>query len=105
MAIAPARVICRGFASFKQDGPFSTWNKRFLLLREDELSWHRNDSTPAPMGIIKISDIDEVCRSDVKDHCFLIRRAFALARKYSLSGAHAYRRGHQWTAARSIGST
>lgn len=68
----PPSVLCRGFAAFKTDSPFATWNKRYLILRDDQLSWHRNESTMAPMGVLNIADIKEINRSDAKTHCFCI---------------------------------
>ena len=41
-----AFVVKRGYASFKQDGLIAMWNKRWIVLREDQLSWHRSEVKP-----------------------------------------------------------
>jgi len=41
--LSTAFVVKRGYASFRQDGIITIWNKRWMILREDQLSWHRSD--------------------------------------------------------------
>jgi len=40
-------VVKRGYASVKEDGLlFFNWSKRWLLLREQTLTFHRNEVIP-----------------------------------------------------------
>ena len=41
--LSSAFVVKRGYASFKQDSLIAMWNRRWIILREDQLSWHRSD--------------------------------------------------------------
>jgi hypothetical protein len=41
--LSTAFVVKVGYASFKQDGLIAMWNKRWIILREDQLSWHRSE--------------------------------------------------------------
>lgn len=65
-------VVKRGFANFKAEGLISMWSKRWFLLREDQVSWHRNENSYAPMGVLGMNEIQEVSRTDAKNYCLQI---------------------------------
>jgi len=70
------------------EGLISIWNKRWFMLREgapsflaqlsltrlpvDQLSWHRNENTYTPLGLLAMNEIQEVSRTDAKQYCLQI---------------------------------
>ncbi|KAL3895130.1 MAG: hypothetical protein SGCHY_004884 [Lobulomycetales sp.] len=66
-------VVKRGYASVKEDGLRSfIWSKRWLLLREQTLTFHRNENTYQALALVFLKEIDAVNRTDHKPYCFEI---------------------------------
>ncbi|KAJ3387602.1 Protein kinase [Lobulomyces angularis] len=66
-------VVKRGYCSVKEDGIRSfLWAKRWLLLREQTLTFHRNENTYQALALVFLKEIDAVNRTDHKPYCFEI---------------------------------
>ncbi|KAI8845174.1 kinase-like domain-containing protein [Chytriomyces cf. hyalinus JEL632] len=64
-------VVKRGFAAVKEDGLRSfIWSKRWLLLREQTLTFHRNENTYQALALIFLKEVESVQRTDHKPYCF-----------------------------------
>ncbi|KAI8621089.1 kinase-like domain-containing protein [Chytriomyces sp. MP71] len=64
-------VVKRGFAAIKEDGLRSfIWSKRWLLLREQTLTFHRNENTYQALALIFLKEVESVQRTDHKPYCF-----------------------------------
>ncbi|KAF8305573.1 Pkinase-domain-containing protein [Clavulina sp. PMI_390] len=61
-----------GYVSLKEDGFASWyWSKKYLILREEVLSIHRNETAPQT-NAIWLRDITAVDRTELKPYCLLI---------------------------------
>ncbi|KAI8853897.1 kinase-like domain-containing protein [Chytridium lagenaria] len=66
-------VVKRGYASVKEDGIRSfMWSKKWLLLREQTLTIHRNENTYQSLYLIFLKDVESVQRIELKPYCFEI---------------------------------
>eukprot|EP00158_Paraphelidium_tribonemae_P005837 Partr_v1_DN27550_c0_g2_i3_m30208 len=66
-------VVKRGYAAVREDGLRSfLWPKRWLLLREQTLTFHRNENTYQAMALMFLREITEVRRVELKPYCFEI---------------------------------
>ncbi|KAJ3062184.1 Protein kinase, partial [Quaeritorhiza haematococci] len=66
-------VVKRGYTSVKEDGLRSfIWSKRWLLLREQTLTFHRNENTYQALALIFLKEVESVQRTDHKPYCFEI---------------------------------
>ncbi|ORY53009.1 Pkinase-domain-containing protein [Rhizoclosmatium globosum] len=66
-------VVKRGFCAVKEDGLRSfIWSKRWLLLREQTLTFHRNETTYQALVLIFLKEVESVSRTDHKPYCFEI---------------------------------
>ena len=75
-----AFVVKRGYASFKQDGLIAMWNKRWIVLREDQLSWHRSEvKTTKTAHAMTKHDVDASARLQSRTQSHLYLRVHALA--------------------------
>ncbi|KAJ3117253.1 Protein kinase [Phlyctochytrium bullatum] len=64
-------VIKRGYVSVKEEGLRSfMWSKKWLLLREQTLTIHKNESTYQSQTLIFLKDVESVQRTDLKPYCF-----------------------------------
>ncbi|RKO86045.1 kinase-like domain-containing protein, partial [Blyttiomyces helicus] len=64
-------VVKRGYTSVKEDGFRSwIWSKRWLLLREQTLTFHRNENTYQALALIFLKEVESVQRTDLKPYCF-----------------------------------
>ncbi|KAJ3282951.1 Protein kinase [Borealophlyctis nickersoniae] len=64
-------VVKRGYTSVKEDGFRSwIWSKRWLLLREQTLTFHRNENTYQALALIFLKEVESVSRSELKPYCF-----------------------------------
>ncbi|RKO99209.1 hypothetical protein CXG81DRAFT_14824 [Caulochytrium protostelioides] len=69
--LPPAPCIKQGYVSVKEGSIRSLlWSKRWLLLREQTLTLHRNESSHQALALIFLKDIESVQRTDVKDYAF-----------------------------------
>ncbi|ORX90623.1 Pkinase-domain-containing protein [Basidiobolus meristosporus CBS 931.73] len=66
-------VIKKGHLSLKEEGLRAwIWSKRWVLLREMTLTFHRNETSPQPVALIFLKEISGVNRTDLKPYCFEI---------------------------------
>ncbi|KAJ3299661.1 Protein kinase [Blyttiomyces sp. JEL0837] len=64
-------VVKRGYCTVKDEGIKSfLWNKRWLLLREQTLTFHKNETTYQANGLIFLRDVQKVERNNLKPYCF-----------------------------------
>ncbi|KAI8799360.1 kinase-like domain-containing protein [Cladochytrium replicatum] len=67
-------VIKRGYAQVKEDGFKSfIWSKRWMLLREQILTFHRNENTYQALVVLFLKEVEAVNRSEVKENTFEIQ--------------------------------
>ncbi|WFD26593.1 non-specific serine/threonine protein kinase [Malassezia nana] len=72
-AAGPTAVVRKGYVSVKEDGLRSwIWSKRWLVLRESTLLFHKNDATYQASTIILLRDITSISRTDLKPYCIEI---------------------------------
>lgn len=75
MTYAVDGKIREGWASIKEDGLKSLyWTKKYLILREISLDFHKNESSSAMSLSIPLKDIVSVNRTDLKPYCFEVIR-------------------------------
>lgn len=66
-------VVKRGYCSVKEDGLRSfIWSKRWLLLREQTLTFHRNENTYQALALVFLKEIEQVNRIQLKPYCLEI---------------------------------
>ena len=69
----------------KEDGLRSfLWSKRFCILREQTLTFHRSENTYQAIALVFLKEIEKVERTDLKPYCIeLVTRdkAFYIACK------------------------
>ncbi|KZV83949.1 Pkinase-domain-containing protein [Exidia glandulosa HHB12029] len=71
-APSASEIIRRGWASVKEDGFASfLWARKFLILRDQTLSFHKNESG-SQTNVIYLSDITNIERTDLKPYCLLL---------------------------------
>ncbi|GAA5822958.1 hypothetical protein JCM3770_002478, partial [Rhodotorula araucariae] len=83
---AAQTIVRRGWVSVKEDGLRAwMWSKKWLVLREDSLSFYKNEGTSSsPSTIIELADVTAVTREDLKPFCIAVAtaaRPFYLALK------------------------
>lgn len=67
--------IREGWASIKEDGLKSLyWTKKYLILREISLDFHKSESSSSMSLSIPLKDIVSVNRTDLKPYCFEVIR-------------------------------
>ncbi|KAI9315223.1 kinase-like domain-containing protein [Dichotomocladium elegans] len=66
-----AEIKKDGYLSVKEDGIRSwIWSKRYVVLREQTLTFHRNEQTGQCVALIFLKEIVTVNRAELKSHCF-----------------------------------
>lgn len=66
-------VIKKGWVQVKDDGIRSWfWSKQWLVLREQTLTFHKNESTSQATTLIFLREVNGVNRTDQKPYCFEI---------------------------------
>ncbi|KAI9101728.1 kinase-like domain-containing protein [Phlyctochytrium arcticum] len=66
-------VVKRGYCSVREDGFRSfMWSKRWLLLREQTLTFHRNENTYQALALIFLKEVEAVNRTELKPYSFEI---------------------------------
>ncbi|CAH1761264.1 12617_t:CDS:10 [Entrophospora sp. SA101] len=69
-----SNVVKKGYISVKEDGLRAfLWSKRWLLLREQTLTFHRNESTYQAVALIFLKEISNLQRTDLKPYCFEVQ--------------------------------
>ncbi|KAI8377542.1 kinase-like domain-containing protein [Radiomyces spectabilis] len=62
-----------GYVQVKEDGIKAwMWSKRYVVLRDQTLTFHRNEQTGQCVALIMLKDIRAVARTELKTHCFEI---------------------------------
>lgn len=70
------RLIRKGWASIKEDGIKSLiWQKKFMILREISLDFHKGETSTAVSLSVPLKDIMSVNRVELKPYCIEIVRA------------------------------
>ncbi|KAI8803157.1 kinase-like domain-containing protein [Cladochytrium replicatum] len=66
--------VKRGDAQVKEDGIMTFWSRRWLVLREQVLTFHKiaSQTSTQASAVIVLNDIENVTRSEVKENCFEI---------------------------------
>ncbi|PWN26201.1 Pkinase-domain-containing protein [Jaminaea rosea] len=63
-------IVRKGYVSVKEDGIRSwIWSKRWLALREQTLTFHKNETTYQAAALIFLKDITNITRTDLKPYC------------------------------------
>ncbi|TPX58529.1 hypothetical protein PhCBS80983_g03069 [Powellomyces hirtus] len=66
-------VVKRGYCSVREDGFRAfMWSKRWLLLREQTLTFHRNENTYQAIFLIFLKEVEAVNRTELKPYSFEI---------------------------------
>ncbi|KAI8799362.1 kinase-like domain-containing protein [Cladochytrium replicatum] len=64
-------VVKSGYAQVKEDGLKGfMWSKRWILLRDQILTFHRNESTYQALNVLFLKEVEGVSRSEVKENTF-----------------------------------
>ncbi|KAI8638855.1 kinase-like domain-containing protein [Parasitella parasitica] len=63
-------IIKEGYLSVKEDGLRAwIWSKRFCVLRDQALTFHRNEQSGQCVALIFLKEITSVTRTDLKPYC------------------------------------
>lgn len=63
-------VVKRGTASVKEEGLRAfLWPKRWLVLREQTLSFHKNEDSKQAIALLFLKELEKVERTDLKPYC------------------------------------
>lgn len=66
-------IVRKGWVSVKEDGIRSwIWSKRWLALREQTLTFHKNETSYQAVALIFLKEIVNVTRTDLKPYCLEI---------------------------------
>ena len=66
-------VVKKGWVCLKEEGLRSfMWPKRWLVLREQTLTFHRNEQTSQATNLVFLREVQSVTRTDLKPYCFEI---------------------------------
>ncbi|KAI9323575.1 kinase-like domain-containing protein [Dichotomocladium elegans] len=66
-------IIKDGYLSVKEDGLRAwIWSKRFCVLRDQALTFHRNEQSGQCVALIFLKEIQSVTRTDLKPYCIEI---------------------------------
>ncbi|KAF7727717.1 Protein kinase, partial [Apophysomyces ossiformis] len=69
-----AEIKKDGYLMVKDDGLRAwIWSKRYVVLREQTLTFHRNEQTGQCVALVFLKDINAVARADLKPYCLEIR--------------------------------
>ncbi|KAI5119254.1 hypothetical protein M0805_007257 [Coniferiporia weirii] len=74
-SVSSSEVVRTGWASVKEDAFASLfWVRKWLVLKEQSLTFHKNETAQA-QSIIKLGDISNVERVDLKLYCLVVETA------------------------------
>ncbi|KAI8364810.1 kinase-like domain-containing protein [Choanephora cucurbitarum] len=66
-----AEIKKDGYLQVKEDGLRAwIWSKRYVVLREQTITFHRNEQTGQCVALVFLKDITAVARSEAKPYCF-----------------------------------
>ncbi|KAM0747801.1 Pkinase-domain-containing protein [Meredithblackwellia eburnea MCA 4105] len=79
-------IVRRGWVSVKEDGLRAwIWSKRWIILREQTLSFYKNDTTTTTsLPVVHLRELTSVTREDLKPYCISLvtpTRTYYLALK------------------------
>ncbi|KAG0185849.1 Protein kinase [Apophysomyces sp. BC1034] len=64
-------IIKEGYLSVKEDGLRAwIWSKRYCVLRDQALTFHRNEQSGQCVALVFLKEITAVTRTDLKPYCF-----------------------------------
>ncbi|OAD70890.1 hypothetical protein PHYBLDRAFT_114945 [Phycomyces blakesleeanus NRRL 1555(-)] len=64
-------ILQAGYLSVKEDGLRAwIWSKRYCVLRDQALTFHRNEQSGQCVALIFLKEITSVTRTDLKPYCF-----------------------------------
>ncbi|BGP35216.1 Protein kinase [Rhodotorula toruloides] len=80
---AAQTILRRGWVSVKEDGLRAwLWSKKWLVLREQSLSFYKNESGGNASTVVQLAEVSAVSREDLKPFCISVTtpaRTFYLA--------------------------
>ncbi|KAK9702122.1 Protein kinase [Basidiobolus ranarum] len=63
----------KGYLTLKEEGLRAwIWSKRYMVLRERSLTFHRNETSSSPLGLIFMKEIEGLNRNELKPYSFEI---------------------------------
>ena len=63
-------IVKRGHVQVRENGLRSfLWSKRYLVLREATLTFHKNENTFQALHLVLLKDIERVERTDNREYC------------------------------------
>ncbi|TFK92911.1 Pkinase-domain-containing protein [Polyporus arcularius HHB13444] len=66
-------IVRSGMVAIKEDGIVSwLWRPKWLVLKEQTLSIHKNETSSQYQSLINLSDIANIERTDLKPYCLLL---------------------------------
>ncbi|PLW46376.1 hypothetical protein PCANC_00121 [Puccinia coronata f. sp. avenae] len=66
----PSNILRKGLVCLKEDGLRSwKWSQRWLILREQTLTLHKNETTCGAATLIFLQEITNITRTDLKPYC------------------------------------
>nr|CAG8447718.1 10540_t:CDS:2 [Entrophospora candida] len=69
-----SQVVKKGYIAVKEEGLRAfLWSKRWLLLREQTLTFHRNENTYQAVALIFLKEIKNLQRTELKPYCFEVQ--------------------------------
>ncbi|KZV72278.1 Pkinase-domain-containing protein [Peniophora sp. CONT] len=75
-------IVRSGYVGFKEDTFASwIWRDKFLVLRDQSLSIHKNETAPA-QNVVSLTELSNIERTDLKPYCLLLE---AQQKRYFLS--------------------
>ncbi|KAJ2998594.1 Protein kinase [Globomyces sp. JEL0801] len=67
-------VVRRGFVNVKEEGLRSfLWPKKWIVLREQTLTFHKNETSPQATALIFLKELEKVERTDLKPYCLELK--------------------------------
>ncbi|BGP11233.1 Protein kinase [Rhodotorula toruloides] len=70
---AAQTILRRGWVSVKEDGLRAwLWSKKWLVLREQSLSFYKNESGGNASTVIQLAEVSAVSREDLKPFCISV---------------------------------
>ncbi|KAI0752103.1 Pkinase-domain-containing protein [Fomes fomentarius] len=71
--VSSSHIVRSGLVAIKEDGIVSwLWRPKWLVLKEQTLSIHKNETSPQYQSLINLSDIANIERTDLKPYCLLL---------------------------------
>jgi protein-serine/threonine kinase len=66
-------IVLRGYALLREEGLKSfLWPKRWLILREQTLTFHRSEENPQALNLVFLKEVVRIERIDTRDYAICI---------------------------------